>query len=91
MDIVTIASYGRQPEAFLAKNLLESEDIPAFLSEEIAGDMLHLGGEIKLMVPENLAARAREILQGVDRHELDSEAAKEAEKSARENPAPADD
>lgn len=91
MDIVTIAAYGRQPEAHLAKNLLESEDIPAFLSEETAGDMLHLGGEIKLMVPENFVERAREILQGVDRHELDKEAAAEAEKSAKEHPAEGDD
>lgn len=87
MDLVQIAAFGNQPEAHLAKNLLESEEIPAFLSEEIAGDMLHLGGEIKLMVPENFVERAREILQSVDRHQLDREAAAEAEKSAKEHPA----
>ena len=91
MDLVTIAAYGRQPEAQLAKNLLESEDIPAVLSEEIAGDMFHLGGEIKLMVPDEFVARARELLQSVDRHEFDREAAAEAEKSAKEDPAPGDD
>jgi hypothetical protein len=45
-----------EPEAHLAKNLLESEQIPTFLSEEIAGDMLHLGNEIKLMVAAEHAA-----------------------------------
>jgi Putative prokaryotic signal transducing protein len=82
MDLVTVASYTLQPEAHLAKNLLESEEIPAFLSEEIAGDMLHLNNEIKLMVASENAEKAREILAGVERHELTGEAAAEAEKSA---------
>ena len=58
MDLVTVASFSMQPEAQLAKNLLESEEIPAVLSEEVAGDMLHLGGEIKLMVPQEFVERA---------------------------------
>ena len=57
MDLVTVASFSMQPEAQLAKNLLESEEIPAVLSEEVAGDMLHLGGEIKLMVPQEFVER----------------------------------
>jgi hypothetical protein len=82
MDLVTVGSYSLQPEAHLAKNLLESEEIPAFLSEEIAGDMLHLNNEIKLMVSSENAEKAREILAGAERHELAREAAAEAEENA---------
>jgi|JRYK01.1.fsa_nt_gb hypothetical protein len=84
MDIVTVASYGLQPEAHLAKNLLEAEGIPAFLSEEIAGDMLHLGNEVKLMVPADRADEARDILQRAERHEFAKAAAAEAEAHAKD-------
>ena len=40
--------------------------IPAMLSEEFAGEMLHLGNEIKLVVPAEHAKRAAEILDGAD-------------------------
>ena len=86
MDFVTVASYSLQPEAHLAKNLLESEEIPAVLSEEIAGDMLHLGNEIKLMVPAEHAKRARELLADAEQHRFDREAAAEAEEHAGDSP-----
>jgi hypothetical protein len=87
MDLVTVASYSLQPEAHLAKNLLESEDIPAFLSEEIAGDMLHLGNEIKLMVSSANVEKAREILAGAERGELEDEAEAEGEENAHDGAA----
>jgi hypothetical protein len=82
MDLVTVGSYSSQPEAFLAKNLLEAEGIAAFLSEEYAGEMLHLNNEIKLTVPSDRAEQAREILAGAERHDLAREAAAEAEQNA---------
>jgi hypothetical protein len=87
MDLVTVASFSLQPEAHLAKNLLESEEIPATLSEEIAGDMLHLGNEIKLMVPGEFADRARELLSEAEHHKFDRQAAEEAEDHAGDEPA----
>ena len=84
MDLVTVASYSLQPEAHLAKNLLEAEEIPAFLSEEVAGDMLHLNNEIKLMVASKDVERAREVLAAAERHELTEEAAADAEAHAED-------
>ena len=86
MDLVTIASFSMQPEAHLAKNLLESEEIPAVLSEEVAGDMLHLGSEIKLLVPQEFVERARELLADAEQHKFDREAAAEAEQHAKDEP-----
>jgi putative signal transducing protein len=86
MDLVTVASFSLQPEAQLAKNLLESEEIPAVLSEEVAGDMLHLGSEIKLMVPKEFVDRARELLSEAEQHKFDREAAAEAEEHADDKP-----
>jgi len=87
MDLVTVGSYSSQPEAFLAKNLLEAEGIAAFLSEEYAGEMLHLNNEIKLTVPSDRAEQAREILAGAERHELARDAAAEGKKNAADEPA----
>lgn len=84
MDLVTVRAYSFQPEAALAKNLLESEGIPAMLSEEYAGEMLHLGNEVKLMVSSEHAARATEILDGAERHELTKDAAAAAEAHAKD-------
>jgi Putative prokaryotic signal transducing protein len=84
MDLVTIASYTSQPEASLAKNLLESEGIKAFLSEEYAGEMLHLDNEIKLTVPSDRVEEAREILASAEQHELTEDAASEAEEHAED-------
>ena len=79
MDLVPVRAFTHSPEAHLARNLLESEGIPAFLSEEVAGDMLHLTNEVKLLVAGENAGRAREILAAADRHEFTGEAAAEAE------------
>jgi hypothetical protein len=84
MDLVTVRAYSFQPEAALAKNLLESEGIPAMLSEEFAGEMLHLGNEIKLVVPADQAKRAAEILDGAERHRLTKDAAAAAEEHAND-------
>lgn len=84
MDLVTVAAYDLVPEAHLAKNLLEAEGIPAFLTEEVATDMLHLTGEVKLQVPAEHAAEARAVLEAAKRHELAGEAAAEAEAHAHD-------
>jgi hypothetical protein len=63
---VTVASYTYTPEAQLARNLLESEGIPAFLSGELAADALTgLAGEARLQVREQDAPRATSILAAV--------------------------
>ena len=84
MDLVTVRDYSFQPEAALAKNLLETEGIPAMLSEEFAGEMLHLGNEVKLVVPAEHAARAAEILDEAERHKLTKDAAAAAEEHAKD-------
>jgi hypothetical protein len=63
---VTIASYAWPPEAQLAKNLLESEGIAAFLAgEEAATTLTRLAGpasEVRLQVREEDAPRAVSLL-----------------------------
>jgi hypothetical protein len=87
MEIVSLTSYSSGPEAHMAKNLLESEGIRAFLSEDITGDMLHLTNDIRLMVAETDVEKARAILEGAERHEFTAEAAAEAEEHAGDKPA----
>ena len=82
MDLVTVGSYNSIPEAHLARNLLEAEGIPAFLTEELASEMLHLTGEVKLQVADEFAADAREVLQAAERHQLNEETEKEADAAA---------
>jgi hypothetical protein len=63
---VTIASYAWTPEAQLARNLLETEGIQAFLLGELTADALTgLAGEAHLQVREQDAARATSILAAV--------------------------
>jgi hypothetical protein len=86
MDIVTVAAYDLTPEAHLAKNLLEAEGIPAFIDEDAASDMLHLTGEVKLMVATENAEQARAILEEAKRHQFTKEAAREAEEHSKDPP-----
>jgi len=86
MDLVTIAAYDLIPEAHLAKNLLDAEGIPAFLTEEVASDMLHLTSEVKLQVAAEHAEDARAILEAAKRHQLTKDAAAEAEAHSKESP-----
>ena len=57
-------------EAQIIKGLLESEGIPVLLSYESAGLVYGITvdglGEVKIMVPRNLADEAKEILGLVD-------------------------
>ena len=48
--------------------------------------MLHLGSEIKLMVPQEFVDRARELLSDAEKHKFDREAAAEAEEHAGDEP-----
>ncbi len=90
MDLVTIAAYDSTPEAYLAKNLLEAEGIPAFLDAETASDMLHLTGEVKLQVAAGHAEQARTILKAAKKHEFTRESAREAEVHSKDKPADED-
>ena len=87
MDLVTVARYDLVPEAYLAKNLLEAEGIPAFLDEATASDMLHLTSEVKLQVATEHAQQARTILEEAKRHQFTKEAAKDAEEHSKDTPA----
>jgi hypothetical protein len=87
MDFVTIASFSLMPEAYLAKNLLDAEGIPAFLDEAGASDMLHLTSEVKLQVAADKVEQARAILAGAERHELTEESAADAEAHSKGEPA----
>jgi hypothetical protein len=63
--VVPVASYGSRPEAELARGLLESVGIPAFVSADDAGGMrppLQLTQGVRLMVREADLARARRVL-----------------------------
>jgi len=70
-QLVTVC-IARQIEAQIIKGRLESEGIPVLLSYESAGVVYGLTvnglGEVRVMVPENLAEEAKEILEiGVER------------------------
>ena len=86
MDLVTVAAYDLIPEAHLAKNLLDAEGIPAFLTEEVASDMLHLTSEVKLQVAAEHAEQARAILEAAKRHQLTRESAADAEAHSNDVP-----
>ncbi len=65
-QLVTIASFAFTPEAQLAKNLLESEGIPAFLAGELAAEALaSAAGEARLQVRAQDAQRAVSLLAEV--------------------------
>lgn len=90
MDLVTIAAYPTTALAYMAKNLLESEGIPAFIADEAEGDMLHLSspfGAAKLQVAADHAAAAKQLIDAAERHELTAETAREAEAHADDPPA----
>jgi hypothetical protein len=63
---VTIASYASTPEAEMAKNLLETEGIAAFLAGEMTASTLTAfagaAAEVRLQVREEDAARAVSLL-----------------------------
>ena len=81
MDLVTIAAYNSTPEATLAKNLLESEGIPAKLADDATADMFHLTspfGEAKLMVEQQYVDQALGILRSAEEHHKEAVARAEA-------------
>ena len=63
---LSIIATAKQIEAQIIKGRLESEDIPVLLSYESAGLVYGLTinglGEVKIMVPEHLAKKARSLL-----------------------------
>lgn len=67
--LVTVAKYGLEYEAGLAKSLLAAEGIEAVIHGDITGSLLGgptmLGGVIQLQVPADLAPRAAGILAAV--------------------------
>jgi hypothetical protein len=67
-QLVTVAT-AKYLEAQIIKGRLESEGIPVLLSYESAGLVYGITvdglGEVKIMVPRNLAEEAREILGAV--------------------------
>ena len=60
-DLVTVAAYPSLAGAQLARSLLETEGIPAFVSDEAAA--AEAGGYVELRVPEGAAPAALGILQ----------------------------
>lgn len=64
--LVTVASFAFTTEAQLAKNLLESEGIPAFVAGALAADVLaSAAGEAQLQVRAQDAQRAVSLLADV--------------------------
>lgn len=64
-EIVTVATFGTVLEAQLARNRLEAEKIPAFVSDDATVGLWNLGGAfgvVKLQVAEAHVERAQEIL-----------------------------
>jgi hypothetical protein len=90
MDLVIVGSYPTAAQAALAKNLLESEGIPAFLENDAMGDLFHLSapfGEAKVAVSAQNADQARAVLESAERHDLSKESAADAEAHSKDTPA----
>jgi hypothetical protein len=65
--VVTIASFAFTPEAEMAKNLLETEGIPAFLAGELSANLLNnAAGEVQLQVRAQDAQRAVAVLAAAE-------------------------
>jgi Putative prokaryotic signal transducing protein len=93
MDLVTVGAFPTAAQAELAKNLLESEGIPAFVEEDATGDLFHLSapfGEAKVSVAGEHAEQARALLDAAERHELAGDSAHDAEEHADDPPADAE-
>ncbi len=77
-NLITIATFGNSVEASLAKQLLESEGIPAFIIDDHTASMAwHLTialGWIKLKVLQSDVNNAIDILTAVDLIESNTEA-----------------
>lgn len=89
MDLVTVGAFPTAAQAELAKNLLESEGIPAFVEEDATGDLFHLSapfGEAKVSVAAEHAEQARALLDAAERHELAGDAAHDAEEHSMDPP-----
>jgi hypothetical protein len=75
--LVTVARYSMPYEANLAKSILDSAGIPAFVADEFTIGMNWLYsnalGGVKLQVPESLAFDAQELLVA----EIESQATEE--------------
>lgn len=75
LKLVTIYTAFGQLEAQVIKTKLESAGIPALLRYESAGVVLGLTvdglGEVRVMVPEDLASEARRLLNELPPLEID--------------------
>ena len=67
-NLVTVATFGNAPEAHMMRSRLEAEGIHAFVMGDMAatawGFVNSMDG-VQLQVPEEDAARAREVLKSV--------------------------
>ena len=61
-ELVPVETYLALEEADLARSLLQSADIPAYLDNESSMGMTGAGG-LRLMVPASFARQAEEILE----------------------------
>ena len=75
--LTTVASFSFPYEAHIAKSLLASEDIPAFIADEYTINMQWLYsnamGGVRVQVPRSLAAKAQHILNQNHSHLVDTE------------------
>ncbi|MCF8233986.1 MAG: DUF2007 domain-containing protein [Bacteroidales bacterium] len=66
MDWITIRTFTFPQEAYFVKSLLESQEIPVFLKDELMVQVYNFAsnavGGVKLQVPEKDVEKAREIL-----------------------------
>jgi hypothetical protein len=81
-NLVVVYTAAGQTEASLIKSLLEAAGIPAMSSQEGAGAAFGLTvglmGEARILVREEDAAEARELLAAMERGELEEDAPDES-------------
>ncbi len=89
-ELVEVATYINFEEANLAKTLLRSADIPAFLDNEISNTWTGAGG-LRLMVPRSFAEQAEEVLNAAPISDEELAAQAEAAAAAETDDPPEED
>ncbi len=76
-EFVTIAVFEESHEAHIFRSKLESEGIPAFIANEITGDIKYVGSHggltVKLNVPKENTQDALRIYNEIRPYELDDQ------------------
>jgi hypothetical protein len=87
LDLVPVYSAGDPVQAHVVKDMLEEEDIRAFIEDENQGALPTMGVEVRVLVPSDRAEEARKL---IEEHEalVRADAEKETDEDEGEEESP---